>query len=770
MLGPLEVVSGDRVIDLGGGKQRATLGFLLLRPNQAVPISRLLTALWSVGEAPATARKILQNAVWGLRRKLSSDDPAAGAALRTQSPGYTLEVDPEHIDLYRFRRMVEEGRALLTAGRLDEASRRLREALWLWRGAVLSDLVEEGVHWPELTTLQNSRTDVLEDYFEAELECGRHYSVLSEIEAVVECEPLRERSCGQLMRAMYRCGRQADALGVYSRLRVALVEELGLEPGRELQLLQQAILTHDPALELAPHASPVILSGPAPAAAVPATTMATALRAPRAAGTGDQRNRTAATDPDRWPSPRPERAPAPAPVPQEVSALLLRVGVHAGADRPDDTDALFDRMDGSIRQEIESRGGTVVAAMGTDTLGVFPARPGTVDHAERAVCAATALRAACAQAGAAPGDVVIKAAIVTGEALMRHRTEEDIALSPSAGGALLHACQAMLPLVPDGEIQVCPTTRAATEPGCTYTLLPGDPPRWQLRHTVPDAGPAGRTVPGAKAGHEGELELLHSLLEHSTRWHRQHQVFLLGGSDQVRAHLLAEFGRIAGQDPYDALVLSWSGASARHGGRFALHRAVLAAYCGIPAQDPPAAARGRLEATLRRFGADPGRAARLAARLGPFIDPPARSENGFRTGEWLEGWRQFVELASRERPLVLITDGLHQADDATCDFLESLADLARRLPVLVVAGAESASLSRRARLVVDRHFTTVIRMDARTGPAVDRLSDGIDLLRLPQLAGATTATAAAQELCGTGTPCAPAAAVGPDVVRRLNVA
>ncbi|WP_345942798.1 BTAD domain-containing putative transcriptional regulator [Streptomyces sp. SID486] len=628
-------MSDGRVVDLGGSKQRAALGFLLLQPNQAVPVSRLLTALWSTGEAPVTARKILQNAVWGLRRRLSAEGVSTGVALRTQPPGYTLEVDPEHIDLHRFRRLVAEGRALLTAGRRDEAARQLRDALRLWRGTALSDLVEVGYSWRELTMLQRSRVDVMEDYFEAELECGRHYAVLPEIESVVEGEPLRERSCGQLMRAMYRCGRQADALGVYSRLRASLVKELGLEPGRELQLLQQAILTHDPALEFTPAASPLVPYGratptavsampaavpatpatvPATPVAVSATPAATALGAPVgspggssvAADPGDHQK--PAADAGQWSARRP--GPARTSTRQEASTLLLRVGVNPRTVRPDDTGAVFDRLDRGIRREIESRGGTVAAAMGTDTLGVFPARPGAPDHAERAVGAAIALRAVCAREGSAPGDVVVRAAIVTGQALMRHRTqdrpEEGVGLSLSAGGPLLYARQEMLPLVPEGAVQVCPTTREATGHRFSYDPLAGAPSRWQLLRAVPVADTSCRTRPGARGEREAELELPHSLLEHGTRRHRQHQVFLLGGSDAERARLPAEFGHIAGQSPCAAPVLPWSGSSAAAEGPYALHRAVVSVYCGTPQRPTPSAALGRLEAALHRTTADPG--------------------------------------------------------------------------------------------------------------------------------------------------------------------
>ncbi|MEU7281412.1 AfsR/SARP family transcriptional regulator [Streptomyces sp. NPDC045431] len=252
MLGPLEVTSDDVPVPLGGTKQRATLGYLLLQANQVVPTSRLLSALWGADNAPATARKILQNAVWSLRGLLGTHAPAGGssAELVTRVPGYMICVEPDRVDLHLFRMWVAQGRAKLAAGSPDEALALLCRALELWRGPVLADLVEIGIMWPELTAVQNARLDVLEDYFEARLSCGQHYAVIGEIEATVEAEPLRERSSGQLMLALYRCGRQADALGVYNRIRATLIEDLGLEPGHELRRLQQAILAQDPALDL----------------------------------------------------------------------------------------------------------------------------------------------------------------------------------------------------------------------------------------------------------------------------------------------------------------------------------------------------------------------------------------------------------------------------------------------------------------------------------------------------------------------------------------
>ncbi|MFD0382195.1 BTAD domain-containing putative transcriptional regulator [Streptomyces stramineus] len=223
----------------------------MLHANRVVATSALLNALWETDDAPASARKILQNAVWGLRGTLFTDGCSPGSAtLLTQAPGYMLRVAPHHVDLHLFHRQAEDGRAKLAAGAPEEAAALLRDALALWRGPALADLREAGIAWPELTAVQNSRLDAMEDYCEAELACGRHHAVLGDLEAMVENGPLRERTCGQLMLALYRCGRQADALNVYGRVRSALVEELGLEPGRDLRDLQQAILTQDRALAL----------------------------------------------------------------------------------------------------------------------------------------------------------------------------------------------------------------------------------------------------------------------------------------------------------------------------------------------------------------------------------------------------------------------------------------------------------------------------------------------------------------------------------------
>jgi DNA-binding SARP family transcriptional activator len=189
--------------------------------------------------------------VSGIRRMLASHDgTTTPPALRTHPPGYQLRIDTEAIDLFQFRRTVREGRGAIADGAPAHGVELLRDALSLWRGRALADLVETGICWSELAAIEDERLSVLEDRLDAELACGRHREITPELEVLTATEPLRERLCLQFMLALYRSGRQADALRVYRRTREALIDGLGLEPGRGLQELQQRILEHDAAIQV----------------------------------------------------------------------------------------------------------------------------------------------------------------------------------------------------------------------------------------------------------------------------------------------------------------------------------------------------------------------------------------------------------------------------------------------------------------------------------------------------------------------------------------
>lgn len=244
VLGPLQVVAGGKSIPLGGVKQRATLGFLLLHRNRLVPVSKLLVALWP-GPVPATARQILHNAIHRLRIILATAGKPSSVDLLTHNSGYILQVGEDRVDITRFEALARRGRTEMAEGRWLLASETFREALDCWCGPALADLVEEGISWPELKTLQNTRMSLLEKRVDVDLVLGRHDEVIAELELLLETEPLRERVCARLMRALYQSGRQADALSLYRRTRSALIDQTGLEPGPQLRDLERAILNHD---------------------------------------------------------------------------------------------------------------------------------------------------------------------------------------------------------------------------------------------------------------------------------------------------------------------------------------------------------------------------------------------------------------------------------------------------------------------------------------------------------------------------------------------
>ena len=239
ILGPLEVWAEGVEVSLGGPKQRALIALLLLHPNEVVPTDRLIEELWGE-DSPERAAAALRVNVSRLRKALPQD------VLTTRSPGYVMRVEPDELDLHRFERLVDEGRSLLARGLAADASERLREALSLWRGPALADFAYESFAQAAIARLEEIRLAAVELRIDADLVLGRHDELVGELEALVAEHPLRERLQMYLMTALYRSGRQAEALDAYKDARRALVDELGIDPSPALQELERAILRQDP--------------------------------------------------------------------------------------------------------------------------------------------------------------------------------------------------------------------------------------------------------------------------------------------------------------------------------------------------------------------------------------------------------------------------------------------------------------------------------------------------------------------------------------------
>ncbi len=254
ILGPFAVRDREgAVIPVPGGRERSLLALLLIHRGEVVSSDRIVDALW--GErAPGTAGKAVQGYVSHLRRLLEPGEQ--DAVLLTRPPGYVLRTVDETVDAARFERLAGDGRRALEDGSAAEAARILDEALAIWRGPALAEFAFEDFARDEIRRLDDMRLSATEDRFESLLRLGRHGEISGQLDALVAAHPLRERLRGQSMLALYRSGRQSEALQTYRDGRRLLAGELGLEPGPELQRLERAILAQDPALEVAAPATP----------------------------------------------------------------------------------------------------------------------------------------------------------------------------------------------------------------------------------------------------------------------------------------------------------------------------------------------------------------------------------------------------------------------------------------------------------------------------------------------------------------------------------
>jgi YVTN family beta-propeller protein len=246
VLGPVEATANSVPLELGGPKQRALLALLLLRANEVVPRERLIDELWA-DSPPATARDTIKVYIGRLRKVLVQD--GSSELLLTRGGGYLLQIEPDQLDLNRFIRLATSGSHALAEGDVGKARTTLEEAASLWHGTPLVDLGDVPFAQAERARLEELRLAAVEERIQADLALGRASAVVPELRQLTSEHPYRERLHRQLMLALYRSGRQAEALAAYQDARTILVEQLGIEPSNELRELEKAILAHDPALE-----------------------------------------------------------------------------------------------------------------------------------------------------------------------------------------------------------------------------------------------------------------------------------------------------------------------------------------------------------------------------------------------------------------------------------------------------------------------------------------------------------------------------------------
>jgi len=406
LLGVLEVRDGERIVALPRRQQRALLAALALRAGEVVSTDRLVADLW--GErAPASATGSLQNTVSALRKALGHE------LVLTQAPGYRLALDPESVDAHRFERLLADARDRDGA----ERAAFLSEALALWRGPALADLDDEEFTRLAAARLDELRVAALEERIDTELALGRHASLVGELEAMVAAHPLRERLRGQLMVTLYRCGRQAEALEVYRAARLALADELGLDPSPELQELERRVLRQDP-----------LLAAPEEVLAAPVA----------------------------------ERA--------ERTLVTVLAAIPPAADDPERHRRLLDETLAAVRDALARNGGSLERFGPEGLVAIFGAEAPSDDDAHRALATAQEL---ALSAGIATGEVVGGAGPVVNRAVELARSE-GIALDERTQALVSESRRLDTPLV--GRDDELARLKAALRAGsCQVVTVVGEP-------------------------------------------------------------------------------------------------------------------------------------------------------------------------------------------------------------------------------------------------------------------------------------------------------
>ncbi|HEU4488862.1 MAG TPA: BTAD domain-containing putative transcriptional regulator [Actinomycetota bacterium] len=674
LLGPLEVTAWGARVRLRGAKQRALLAILLLNANRTVATDRLIDLLWEQ-EPPDTAPTALQVYISGLRKALEPDRSRGAPAqvVVSRASGYELAVSPEQVDLLRFEQLVREGRAAASSGDHAAAAELLRLALRLWRGPALADFAYAPFAQGEIARLEELRLAVLEERIEADLALGRHQELAGELEAVVEAHPLREGLHASRMLALYRSGRQAEALEAYGRARDLLLDELGIDPGSNLRNLERAILEQASSIELGSKDRP---------------------SAPSAPQVERRRRRKVVTS---------------------LSCEVGMLSMEAADADPESFGSLMTEVVEVVRATVERHGGGLHSGTAGRLTALFGIPTVHEDDALRAVRAAFEARA---EVGARFGDSALRfylsIGVSTGEAVTGVSTaggglplggvvNRAAALGQAAAPHEILLGEETFPLVSDAlEVEQVEVFSRSAPNGVVRARralqLKPDAPGRRRRHDAP------------LVGRESELDLLQRAYGRIAEGRNCFLLLILGPAGIGKSRLLttavrrledrAEVLR-TGCLPYGENAALWP------------LEQLVRQTAHIADDAPPQDVELALAGSLGR-APEGERAALILSRMLSHDQVPTAPEE--------RSWavRKLLESVAESRPIVLVIDDIHWAEPAFLEVVEHLIEWMRG-PLLLVCAGRPDFLDARAHWGVGRgnaSFLTLEPLDEQDSKSV----------------------------------------------------
>jgi DNA-binding SARP family transcriptional activator len=635
ILGPIEVLDEGRVVALGGSRQRALLALMLLHANETLSTDRLIDELWGE-DATDGARRTVHVQISRLRKAIT---PAGGlreereGTVVTRERGYELIVDPERLDAHRFERLLAECGQCLETGEFERAADGLQRALALWRGAPLSDVAYERFAQSEIQRLNELRAAALEQQIEADLALGRHADVVGRLPALIREHPYRERLRGQLMLALYRCDRQADALQAYQDARRDLVQGLGIEPGKRLRELEAAILAQDPQLSPAPPTR----SPPREEAAAPTVTRARRL----------------------------------------VTVVVVNVAGSAALAARLDPESMHDvltRRAAVCTDVVERHGGTIERFAGDLVVGTFGLRSLHEDDGLRAVRAALELQGALVELG------TVTVGINTGDVFVGPGNRGET----FAMGDTMHVAARLDESAGDGEILLGESTHLLVSDHVIAEPLPPLVVRGReagvsaYRLLGLRAEPTSRSAGSPFVNRDRERAALRELLTRASAERSCRQVTVVGPAGIGKSRLAFELIR---EVRSEEKVVVGTCLSYGTGITFRPVADIVHQLTG-----------GELESGVARLLEGEDEAELITRRVLGAIGTPDESTPAVETF-WAV--RRLFEAAAREQPLVAIVDDIQWAEPMLLDLLESVVAFSSGSPIALVCLARPELLEKR---------------------------------------------------------------------------